>query len=480
MLIHNDNIVKKLVYGGTEEVAWLHNNEAIYIQCAKDDDKDYLSFISLSNGYYQFTNDIEYLMNDGQWTLLLANTKLNTVEGDKVMWRGRLTPISVSPYGIGKFGSSSAHFNIEGNIMSLLFYDEFEDKTDLTNYEFAFRELFEDCNVHRIDGLSLPATTLANYCYSYMFNRCTSLEAIPEGLLPAMTMATSAYCNMFLDCIGITEAPRDLLPATTLAPYCYQGMLARTSLSGAAPELKAATMVEGCYRYMFQHCQGVNEVVCLATNPSTANTHTWLKDVASSGTFYKANGVSWVINNNSGVPVGWTSTNYDGSITRTTSGAAYCDGYDKYQDVYSQVSYDGGETWTTTATTKTLVEHNSVSCGYSPTYAPNMQVVSGGGWSFTGSSGIITEMRKGATAAGGLRACQLRVSGMTSISFEVSTNQGSLIKFTYNGETTSISSGTYTVDGLNPSNSYDITCKLDRTSATILNVSASAKITYTI
>lgn len=61
---------------------------------------------------------------------------------------------------------------------------------------------------------------------------------------------------------------------------------------------------------------------------------------------------------------------YDGETPtpqyRTTSGTPYCEGYDKYVDVYSQVSYDGGETWTTTATTSTLVEAQSTDCGYVP------------------------------------------------------------------------------------------------------------------
>ena len=51
---------------------------------------------------------------------------------------------------------------------------------------------------------------------------------------------------------------------------------------------------------------------------------------------------------------------------RTTSGTPYCEGVDKYVDVYSQVSYDGGSTWETTATAVTLVERNSQDCGYSP------------------------------------------------------------------------------------------------------------------
>ena len=50
---------------------------------------------------------------------------------------------------------------------------------------------------------------------------------------------------------------------------------------------------------------------------------------------------------------------------RTISGETYCSGqtgYDKYVDVYSQVSYDGGSTWETTATTPTLVEADSPDC----------------------------------------------------------------------------------------------------------------------
>ena len=53
-----------------------------------------------------------------------------------------------------------------------------------------------------------------------------------------------------------------------------------------------------------------------------------------------------------------------GYRTRTSSGSPYCDGYDKYVDVYSQYSTDGGNTWQTTATTPTMVEHNSEYCGY--------------------------------------------------------------------------------------------------------------------
>jgi hypothetical protein len=62
--------------------------------------------------------------------------------------------------------------------------------------------------------------TLADHCYSYMFNGCTSLTTAPS--LPATTLAHSCYYYMFNGCTSLTTAPS--LPATTLADYCYSYM----------------------------------------------------------------------------------------------------------------------------------------------------------------------------------------------------------------------------------------------------------------
>ena len=61
------------------------------------------------------------------------------------------------------------------------------------------------------------------------------------------------------------------------------------------------------------------------------------------------------------------SNSYDcGYRTGTTSGDPYCQGYDKYVDVYYRTSTDGGTTWVTASTTPTLVEAQSEDCGYIP------------------------------------------------------------------------------------------------------------------
>ena len=52
-----------------------------------------------------------------------------------------------------------------------------------------------------ITAPELPATTLANYCYSSMFYRCLSLITIPK--LPATILATGCYYQTFQGCSKI-------------------------------------------------------------------------------------------------------------------------------------------------------------------------------------------------------------------------------------------------------------------------------------
>ena len=87
---------------------------------------------------------------------------------------------------------------------------------------------------------------------------------------------------MFYGCTSLVTAPT--LPATTLATYCY--------------------------RYMFYSCSSLNYIKCLATDISATNcTSSWLKGVASSGTFVKAASMTSWTTGISGIPSGWTVQN---------------------------------------------------------------------------------------------------------------------------------------------------------------------------
>ena len=218
-------------------------------------EEQYLTFETLEDGTFSFTeNDLQYSLDDGvTWQTLTAGTSTPTISaGNKILWKQTgLTPVSNK--GIGSF-SSTKKFNVYGNIMSLYYGDDFIGKNDLTGKAYAFSKLFYGCsNLISAENLILPATTLAESCYSEMFVRCSLLVKAPE--LPATTLASYCYAWMFSQCSSLVKAPE--LPATTLASYCCKQMFAFCSSLSKAPELPATTLAEYCYDNMFYYCRSL-------------------------------------------------------------------------------------------------------------------------------------------------------------------------------------------------------------------------------
>ena len=294
--------------------------------------KKYLTFEAVEDTTFQFTKaGLSYSLDNGDtWTSLAANTATPTVNaGNKILFKGTMTPSSSSPYGIGTF-KSTGKYNAMGNVMPLLFGDNFIDQTDLTGKNYAFYGLFLN-NTHLVDAanLMLPATTLASSCYRNMFFGCTSLTTAPElpattlayecyntmfygctslttaPELPATTLASSCYYGMFYDCTSLTTAPK--LPATTLANYCYSSMFYDCTSLTTAPKLPATTLVNGCYNEMFNGCTNLNYITAMfTTTPSTTYTRNWVNGVSSTGTFVKNSAATWDVTDTNGIPTGWT------------------------------------------------------------------------------------------------------------------------------------------------------------------------------
>lgn len=328
----------------------------------------YLTFVAQESGTFTFNgtsgneNKIQYSLDSGTtWT---RNNTVSVSSGDKVMWKGELSP-NATLYGIGQFVSTN-RFEAEGNPMSLLFGSNFNGSVNLSNKEHAFSSLFMNCTkLTSINNLSLPATILSNYCYENMFAGCTSLPTIPSGLLPATTLAERCYAGMFDNCYSLTSLPNGMLPATTLASHCYAGMfegcrgltsvpsdllpattlavgcygymfnfctsltttlnLPATTLAErcyvgmfqecwsltTAPELPATTLANWCYGSMFNTCKSLNYIKCLATDISASNcTFYWVYGVqTSSGTFVKASSMGSWTSGDSGIPTNWTVQN---------------------------------------------------------------------------------------------------------------------------------------------------------------------------
>lgn len=305
----------------------------------KDYSQDYLTLIATSVGQIRFsgsttTNTISYSTDNGEtWSTPKRNVNIDVNIGDTVMWKGEMTPNSSD--GVGDFSDTRVTYNVQGNIMSLLYGDDFKNQTNLTGKDYAFYHLFASSDVidaknlilpattlsrHCYDGLfswcellektpQLSATTLANSCYAYMFEYCTPLTTAPS--LPATVLANGCYASMFSNCSNLTTAPQ--LPATTLANQCYASMFSNCSSLTIAPDLLATTLVNGCYNRMFFGCSNLNYIKMISTNGSELDNYNylnnWVANVASNGTFVKAASMTNLPSGNSGIPNGWTVQN---------------------------------------------------------------------------------------------------------------------------------------------------------------------------
>ena len=280
-----------------------------------EDNQEPLTFNILSAGTINWTasstdaiKTIDYKVNDGAWVSITSNTGSSAPtiivnSGDKVQFRGNNTQYATSESNYNSFSGSTALFKAKGNIMSLIYGDDFKNKLTISS-TYTFTSLFRNCTkLVSAENLILPATTLAENCYQYMFSGCTSLTTAPE--LPATTLATYCYSNMFDGCTSLTTAPE--LPARTLASHCYYNMFMGCTSLTTAPELPATTLATYCYSNMFDGCTSLNYIKCLATDISATNcTSNWVDGVAATGTFIKSPDMSRWIESSDGIPTGWT------------------------------------------------------------------------------------------------------------------------------------------------------------------------------
>ena len=139
--------------------------------------------------------------------------------------------------------------NCNGNIETLLDYATVINGQHPPMANYCYYYMFDECT-SLVTAPSLPATTAVIGCYGDMFSYCTSLVTAPS--LPATTLASQCYYYMFNRCTSLVTAPS--LPATTLAENCYCYMFSYCTSLVTAPSLPATTLANSCYQSMFQYC----------------------------------------------------------------------------------------------------------------------------------------------------------------------------------------------------------------------------------
>ena len=226
-----------------------------------------------------YTHSIEYSKNKTSWTTLNTVTSTNLTyqipidDGEKVYFRNDSGVFNYNNGGPSydiRFNADNITFSAGGDIRTLLNYRDVENTTMSTgcfsnlfsSYTYTDEEEGVDYDIEGkcIDAsdLTLPSS-VAPYCYQFMFNYCTALTDAPS--LPSTTLKSDCYNNMFAHCYSLIDAPS--LPATTLAPRCYYGMFYDCSALDTAPALPATNLEEACYANMFGYCYALTTAPAL-------------------------------------------------------------------------------------------------------------------------------------------------------------------------------------------------------------------------
>lgn len=285
------------------------------------DCKEYFTFEALESGKFTLTipsnvnsthiTSVSYSTNNGStWTTTTIDSTVQTITtptitaGGKVLWKGIANCYASGASSNASQFSSTSRFIVTGNIMSLLYGDNFLNNT--TMHDYSFRRLFRGCSkLQNAENLILPSLTATSCCYHEMFQNCSSLITPP--VLPATTLAYQCYCGMFDACTSLTSCPE--LPAMTMATNCYRIMFRKCTSLTTGPTLPALTLSPGsyCYQSMFEAASKLRYIKAMfTTTPGSNYTAYWLDSVASTGTFVKNSAATWNVSGGSGIPYRWT------------------------------------------------------------------------------------------------------------------------------------------------------------------------------
>ena len=146
-------------------------------------------------------------------------------------------------------------------------------------------------------------TTWTFGAYRNMFNGCTSLVSPP--VLNATECGSDGCARMFYGCSSLTTAP--VLPTTVTGGTAFERMFQGCTSLTKSPLIAVDTLTPSCCNYMFSGCTSLHEIYIDSTDISASSClSNWVSNVAPTGDFYCAEGVSFPVDSASGIPRGWT------------------------------------------------------------------------------------------------------------------------------------------------------------------------------
>lgn len=224
--------------------------------------------------YPGYTSYTVYASTDGgnTWQSFNNATLTITTGGTMFKYTFKKQP-PMSALGSIRFSGYTGDFVVQGNIMSLVYGDDFVGKTSLSGQSYAFEGMFRDeCpRLVSAEDLIMPSTTLTNECYASMFRGCTGLKKAPK-VLPATSVPQLAYAWMFSGCTSLETTP--VISARTIGYEGCENMFANCASLTTPPEFRTGTSISigesGCTG-MFSGCTNMTVLPSIRPVPASSS-----------------------------------------------------------------------------------------------------------------------------------------------------------------------------------------------------------------
>lgn len=265
------------------------------------------STVTLSIGAAAPAMQIAYSIDNGvTWNSYTKsssalNISVSATAGVPILWKGDGTKMSVGASN-GQYSSFSCGqpFDIEGDLNSLIFGDDYAENQNFANHSFL--RLFRSTKVRYADNCIIHCDVAGVNCFDSMFSGST---IVTPPVIKINTIGSASCVYMFSSCASLLYCPQ--MNITTLQSRCFANMFASCTSITEGMDLPARTLVDSCYSSMYNGCSSLAKIKMLATN-ITANgcLRNWVSGVAEEGTFIKNASATWTTTGANGVPTGWT------------------------------------------------------------------------------------------------------------------------------------------------------------------------------
>ena len=215
---------------------------------------------------------ISYSINNGRTWTTVNNVDNEAVivtppviNKDKVIfWKGTGIGVSTTVDDNDRYSTSSVFYStkkyeVEGNIMSLIYGDNFATQTTVDEAGYNFAMLFyakdKTNNLYNAKNLILPIKIVPQYCYLRMFQNSAQLKYAPRKI-DAEEIGYYSCMSMFYSCSELIEAPEEL-PAMTIGEGGYRALFSYCGKLEKAPELPATTIAKQAYYQFCQYCHNL-------------------------------------------------------------------------------------------------------------------------------------------------------------------------------------------------------------------------------